>query len=426
MTNRRRNRLPATLAYPEFRRLFLGYVISAMGDGLQPLTLTFLVLLSGGGVGGLGLVLACGEVPTILFSLIGGVWADRVDRKRVLILSNLGQGAAQAVTAVLALTGRISIVELALFNVVYGTFRSLSAPAVFGLIPQTLPEGALAPANSLMYSVRTVCYFLGAPIAGAIVALAQPAWATALDALSFAVSVGLLSRISVTSVDSLVRNSILADLGEGWREVRSRAWLLTELVRSAFDFPLVVAPFMLLGPIIATQRLQGALGWSLITTGFFAGTVIGPFFAQRFRPRRPMLVCTLLMYTSALSPFLLATVHTPLPIAVSELVHGAAVGFFGATWNTLLQRRIAPHVRSRVGAWDFTLTTGLTPVGYIAAAVAAAHIGATTVLGFGACWIIVTVSLALLVPSVRNLRDDPRAVNRDAAPPALVEATESS
>lgn len=419
-------RLPASLTYPDFRRLFVGFAISSVGDGLQPLTVTFLVLRTTGSVGALATVLAAGQIPAILFSLFSGVLGDRADRRRLLVLSNLGQGAAQAMTATLALTGRITVAEMAALNVVYGTFRSLFGPAAFGLIPQTLPESSLSGANSLLFSARTISYFLGAPLAGAIIALAQPGWATALDSLSFAVSIVLFRRISVTSALSGAHGTVLAQLREGWHEVRSRSWLLTELVRSTFDFPLVVAPFMLLGPLIALQRLGGAPGWALISTAFFAGTVVGPYFAQRFRPRRPILVCTLLMYTSAVSPLLLATMHTPFPIAASEVVHGAAVAFFGATWSTLLQRQIPASLRSRVGAWDFTLTTGLTPVGYIVAGVAASHLGSSVVLGFGSAWIVVTVSLALLVPGVRNLEDRPELPSVEALPAGTLEVVEAS
>lgn len=396
------------LRYPDFRRLFSAYTITSVGDGLQPIALVFVVLEAGGTAADLGLVLAAGTVPTVALSLLGGVWADRFERRLLLSLSDLARGVCQGLLAVLLLTGHASLWALILLNVVYGVFRSVFVPSVSSLVPQTVAGKDLQVANSAMATVRNACYLAGAPVAGIIVAMADAGIVVGLDSLSFFLSAACVLRMTVRSRPAAggAAGSMLRDLRGGWREVRSRHWLSAELARSALELPLAIAPFFLLGPIVAQDRLGGAPAWAAISTAFLVGTLLGPLVAARWSPRRPMLVCTAAMYTGVLPPLLLGLTDWTTAIVVAELVKGCAVGFFGTVWSTLLQRHIPDEARGRVSAWDFTLTSGLTPLGYLLAAPLTAVFGARALLVFGAAWVALGVTVQLCVPAVRSLRND--------------------
>ncbi|MFF7355025.1 MFS transporter [Streptomyces filipinensis] len=418
----------------DFRRLFSAYTITSVGDGLQPVALVFVVLEAGGSAADLGLVLAAGTIPTVALSLLGGVWADRFERRRLLAVSDLARGLCQALLAVLLLTGHATLWELVLLNVLYGVFRSVFVPSVSALVPQTVGDGDLQAANSLMGTVRNACYLAGAPLAGIIVALLDAGVVVALDGVSFFLSAACVLRMTVRSrPDSGAgRGSMLRDLRGGWQEVRSRRWLLAELLRSALELPLAVAPFFLLGPVVAQDRLGGAPAWAAISTAFLVGTLLGPVIAARYRPRRPMLVCTAIMYTGVLPPLLLGLTDWTAAIVAAELVKGCAVGFFGTVWSTLLQRHVPDEARGRVSAWDFTLTSGLTPVGYLLAAPLTAMFGTEALLVFGAAWVALGVTGQLCVRQVRTLRDgadEPATASAPETPvgePVLVaQATEN-
>lgn len=396
------------LANREFRKVFAAYSLSAIGDGVQVFALTFLVLEIGGGAAQLAIVLAAVQLPTVALSLFSGVWADRLERRRLLLISDVICGACQLAIAIPALAGHGVIWTLVVFGVVFGCARSVFVPALSGLLPAIVDPSELRQANSLLQTVRASTYIAGAPLATVVIAVSSPAVAVLIDGLSFAASAALVAtmRRPRVAAERAASSGMWQELRGGWDEVRKRRWLLVELLRSCVDLPLAIAPMMVLGPIIAAQRLGGASSWATVVTAFLVGSLLGPVIAHWYRPARPMLVCTVLMYTGAISPILLAFTGWVWAIAAAEFAKGCVVGFFGTLWATLLQEKVPDEVRSRVSAWDFTLTTGLQPFGILLVAPLTHFIGDKALLTAGGVWIIVGVSLALLVPSVRRLRWD--------------------
>ena len=312
------------LAHAEFRKLFTAYSTSAVGDGLQLFALTFVVLRIGGGPAQLALVLAARQFPTVALTLLSGVWADRLERRRLLVFSDLVCGSCQLAVAAVVLTGCAQVWHLALLGLVFGSARSLFVPAVAGLVPATVPADQLRQANSLMQTVRASTYVAGAPIAAFVISISSPGVAVLLDGISFVISAAFLAamRQRAAAGAATPNRGMWRELRGGWHEVRSRRWLLAELLRSCIDLPLVIAPMTVLGPIIAAHRLGGVSAWAMISTAFLVGTLAGPVLAHRSRPARPMLVCTALMYIGAVSPLLLAYSRWAWPIAASELVKG--------------------------------------------------------------------------------------------------------
>jgi MFS family permease len=404
----RRLRWTGVLANSEFRKLFSAYSLSAAGDGVQLFAMTFVVLGMGRSAAQLALVLAARELPTVALTLLSGVWADRFERRRLLLMSDLVCGACQLGIAAVVLTGHARIWHLVVIGLIFGAARSLFVPALSGLLPTTVPKDQLRQANAFVRTVQASTFVGGAPIAALIITVSSPGVAVLLDGVSFMASAMFLATMAkrVVARDDVEHEGVWHELRYGWREVRSRVWMLAELLRSSIDLPLAIAPFMVLGPIIAEQRMHGVSSWAIITTAYLAGTVVGPFLAQRFQPSRPMLTCTALMYTGAGPPLLLAFTSSVWAIAAAQAVKGCVVGFFDTVWATLLQQKVPDNARSRVSSWDFTLTTGLTPFGYLIAAPMTQQIGSTTLLSIGAIWVVVGVTGVLFVPDVRNLTWD--------------------
>ena len=138
------SRLPASLReHPTFRLLFWGQALSVVGDRITPVAIAFAVL-GLGSASDLGLVLAAGGIPFALFALAGGVWADRVGRRRVMLASDIVRALSQGVTAALLLTGTAEVWMLAVLAFVYGTAAAVFMPALMGLIPQTVSRRAPA------------------------------------------------------------------------------------------------------------------------------------------------------------------------------------------------------------------------------------------------------------------------------------------
>src|SRR5262245_63658701 len=133
----------------DFRFLFLGRTTSFVGNAFANVALAFAVLELTGSKADLGLVLAARTFPQVLFLLVGGIWADRLPRNRVMVLSNVVSGLSQGVVAVLLLTSNAEVWQLAALGAVNG-LSSAFFPAASGIVPQTVPERMLQPANALL------------------------------------------------------------------------------------------------------------------------------------------------------------------------------------------------------------------------------------------------------------------------------------
>jgi len=218
------------LRFRPFRLLFGAKSISAFGDRLVPVALAFAVLDLTGSVTDLGIVLPCQTVPLAAFVLVGGVWADRLKRQRVMLVSDVVRAAAQGASAALLLTGNARIWELAALQAVYGLAAAFFGPASTAVVPQTVGAESLHQANALMGLSGNFAIVLGPAAAGVLVATIGPGWGLAADAASFVGSVACLAALHVEPVTWLARSSIVTELRTGWRAFRSRGWLWITVV----------------------------------------------------------------------------------------------------------------------------------------------------------------------------------------------------
>src|SRR3954452_7945194 len=180
----------------QFRLLFAGQVLSLIGDRVMLVALPFAVLEAGGGGESVGLVVGAGLVPFLLFALVGGVLADRSDRRRVLIASDAARLVIQAVGGALLIAGVATPVLLGALAALYGTADAFFQPAFTGLLPQTVSHpGQLQPANALRGLSFSVASIAGPALAGVLVGVFGAGAAMLFDAGSFAVSVACLVRL---------------------------------------------------------------------------------------------------------------------------------------------------------------------------------------------------------------------------------------
>ena len=263
-------RLPASLReHGPFRLLFWGQALSVMGDRITPVAIAFAVLGLGSATD-LGIVLAAGGIPFALFALAGGVWADRVGRRKVMLASDVVRAVSQTATAALLLTGTAEVWMLAVLAFVYGTAAALFMPALIGLIPQTVSPGRLQEANGLMALTRSVASVAGPAVAGVLVVAAGSGEAIAVDAATFAVSALCLARMRPGGRIRARRRgrAFLAGLRGGWNEVRSRAWLRWGLIAMSIYHVFVLPAVFVLGPALSERQLDGASSWAAIVACF--------------------------------------------------------------------------------------------------------------------------------------------------------------
>ena len=388
----------------EFGILWLGQATSALGSSLVPVALAFAVIDLTGSASALGLVLSAALVSRIVLLLVGGVVADRLPRQSVMLGADLLRTVSQGLAAVLLITGHAHLWELVVLIALFGAGDAFFAPASTGLVPETVRAERLQQANALMSLSRSVALVAGPTIAGLLVTAIGPGWVFAIDAATFAVSSASLACLRLPrSVSEAPRATVLVELRDGWREVRSRTWVWATVVRFSLS-NLAIAPLFVLGPFVAEESLGGATAWGLIGTAGGIGAVLGDAAALRLRPRRPLLVGGLAASLWALEPAVLALPFPTAVIAVAAALGFGGSGFSNALWFTALQERIPRQALSRVSSFDWLGSIAFQPAGFALAGPSAEAIGVSaTLLGSAAVQASACIVVSLS-PSVRRLR----------------------
>src|SRR3954469_16523103 len=162
----------------DFRLLLCGQATSTIGDRIVFVALA-LYVTDLGSPSDVGIVLAAHAIPLVAFLLIGGVWADRLPRHKVMVATDLIRFALHALLAALIFTGTVEIWHIALIEAAFGTAEAFFRPAYTGLVPQTVPEEEIQPAKATFGTVETVAQFAGPALATALVLGIGPGYAFA-------------------------------------------------------------------------------------------------------------------------------------------------------------------------------------------------------------------------------------------------------
>ncbi|WP_285736914.1 MFS transporter [Kitasatospora phosalacinea] len=410
----------------QFARLFVGQALSVLGDRVSFVALPFAVLSIGGSAADVGLVTAAGLVPLLVFTLAGGVWADRLPRQRIMLASDLVRCAVQAAVAVLLFTGTARVGVLALLMALFGVADAFFLPASTGLLPLLVPADRLREANALRGFVQSSSLVVGPALAGLLIAAAGPGGALATDAASFAVSAAVLARLGTvggSAVDGPVvdgstvggsplgvadaergeRLGFLAELRVGWQQVRSRTWVWAGMLGLAVYHVVVLPSVFVLGPVLAKREWGGAGAWTVVVIAFGLGSIVGDVCAYRLKPARPMAVAAVALAVASCQALIIGSGAPVWAIAALEAVTGVGVSLCFVLWETSLQVHIPERVLSRVSSYDHLISVALMPLGLVLAGPLSDGLGVRPTL-FGMTALAVPASLALLLlPAVRRL-----------------------
>ena len=391
----------------DFRLFFFGQTASLLGDGMVPVALSFAVLDLTGSVTDLGLVLAARSIPMIAFLLVGGVFADRLPRRTVMIGADLLRFGSQGLVAALLISGHAQVWQIIVLQAVNGGATAFFNPALTGLTPAIVSRERLQQANVLRGMSMGLGGIAGPALAGILVETVGSGWALAVDSLSFVVSAFFLAQLHLPAHVRLPAQSFLRDLHDGWKEVRSRTWLWMGVLAASIG-NMMVAPFFILWADISRTSLGGAGAWALIVAAFSAGSFAGGLAALKARPRRPFFF-SFLCFLPFGTPMLLLALGTPaIGIALGAVVSGAGVTIGNAVWETTLQQQIDPQALSRVTAYDWFGSLAFQPLGNALTGPVSLAIGADPTL-IGAFAIVTGVNLAALsTKSIRGVRAQAR------------------
>ena len=404
----------AVLRERAFALLFSAQLISTIGDVMASVAVPFAIIELGGGAADIGLVLAARAVPLVLFLLVGGVWADRLPRRLVMIGSDTVRGICQAVFATILIMGVGGVPAIMAIMFVYGAAEAFFRPALSGIVPQAVAPARLQDAYGLIAITPALGMTLGGVVGGTAVALISPAGAIAIDAASFAVGIVLLSLAHFRHVRSAARgNAFLADLREGWMAFRTRTWLVVVVIGESFYALLVMPAIFVGGPLIAEQFLDGAASWAVVISCFGLGFATGGLVAQRLKPRRPIVLSYAVTVLFA-GFFVLLSFPAPTAVlGVGAWVGGTVIAISGTLLETTITRQVTPDLRSRVGSFRALGSQVCQPIGFALIGGVIAGIGLSGVRWIAAAAVLANIAMVLGPPSVRAL---------DGSAPGLEEA----
>jgi MFS family permease len=396
----------SALSEPEFRKLYLGQAVSIVGTMLSYVALPFAVLSIGGTATDIGIVEACNLVSLAVVVLAGGVWADRLSRRRVMISMDFVRMVLQLVTAAVLLTGVAQIWMLAALQVGIGAAEGFFRPAYMGLMPQIVSARHLQQANALSALVNSFAITVGSVIGGVLVAAIGAGWAIGIDSLSYLASALFLLRLLPTPAGAAgaERQSFVTDLRAGAREFFSHSWLWAMVLGVSVMLFIVEAPLNVLGPVIAQEVYRGARTWGLVIAALGVGQIIGGAVALRWRPSRPMLIIGAGLALTGVPGLLLIVGASEWMIMAGMVVLGVEWGLFDPFWITAMQQHVAPELISRVSSYDYMGSLAFYPFGLAVAGPLAAWLGVDTVLWIGVASAIGLAVFLVSLPGVRGLR----------------------
>jgi MFS family permease len=395
----------APLREAQFRRLFFGRAFSMVGSNIVPIALVFAVLDLTGSTTDLGLVLGTRWLAILTLTLIGGVWSDRLPRHIVMLSADAARLVSQATMGVLLVTGHAQLWQLFATQAVAGAGDAFFNPASTGIVPHVVAPAGLQQANALLSLTASGTSILGPAIGGVLVAGVGSGWAFVADGASFAISAAFLASLRLPrAAEKIEAPNFFADLKEGWREFRSRTWMLVIDAWAVLANMIVIAPFFVLGPVISKRELGGAGAWALIVASFGVGSVAGDLTALVFKPRRPLLVGCLLITTFAIPLCLLAIPAPSLAIAAGSLLAAFGLNLFNTFFITTMQEQVPPAALSRVTSYDWVASVAFLPLGFALVGPLTQLVGESELLYAAAAFQVVAAAVMVSLPSVRDVR----------------------
>jgi MFS family permease len=405
------------LSIRDFRLLLADRLLAPGAFAFSLVGVSFAVLdATRGSTADLSYVLAAQIAPSLVFTLIGGVIADRIAPQRVIVAANIMIALGEGTFGILVLTGHPRLWQMIMLETVTGTGMAIFYPASQALLPRLVPSELLLQASAVSRLAMNGAMMGGAALAGECVAIFGPGWALSVCGISLLGTIPLLLSIRVLAHEREHSSGILRDLRDGWSEFRSHTWLWAIVAQFAVVLMAWYGAFQVLGPVVAKTHLGGPAAWGLITAAESVGLIVGGVLSLRFTPRRPMLFVVLIGGAIALSPLSLAMLW-PLPvICLASFSLGITLEMMMVQWTVALARKIPPEKLARVSAYDGLGSVMAMPVGALVAGPIAAAFGVPATQYGAAALIIVASALALIPRDVRKMRADQLPATEFPAP----------
>jgi MFS family permease len=390
----------ASLRNPNYRRYFTGQSISLIGTWMQSVAQSWLVLQLTGSATALGIVVALQTLPVLLLGSYGGLVADRMDKRRLMIVLQTIMGGLALVLAVLTLTHQVTLWQVYVLASCLGLCNCFENPARQAFVLEMVGPADLRNAVTLNSVLQNGARAVGPAVAGVIIAVGGIGICFLINAASFVAVVVSLVRLDVSRLaPSVPAPRRPGQLREGFRYVRDHPKIGVPLLMMALVGCLTYE-FQVTLPVVAKQSMGGgSQTYGFMTAAMGVGAVLGGLYtasrsnSSRIGPRALAISCALfglVMLGAAVAP------NLAVELVALAFVGAASVSFL-SKGNSTLQLETAAHMRGRVMALWAIAFLGSTPIGGPVAGWVAQHLGARAGLLLGALACLVACAAGLLL-----------------------------
>lgn len=374
----------ASLANPNYRRYTRGQAISLAGTWMQSIAQSWLVLQLTGSATALGIVIALQTLPTLVLGPYGGVVADRLDKRKLMIGLQSVMGVLALALGILTITGLVTLWQVYLLAFLLGLNNCFENPARQAFVLEMVGPADLRNAVSLNSVLVNVARAVGPAIAGIVIAAGGIGLCFLINAASFVAVVVSLWRLDVAALTpSIPAPRAPGQLREGLAYVRRTPALAVPLLMMAL-IGCLAYEFQVVLPVVAQQTFGGdASTYGFLTAAMGAGAVVGGLaVAARGRTGLGSLVAMAAAFGVAMLAVALAP-NLVVALIGMTLVGATSVAFL-STGNSTLQLAAEPHMRGRVMALWAVAFLGSTPIGGPIAGVVSQEFGGRAGLALGA------------------------------------------
>jgi len=373
----------SALRHPSFRLFWAGNFLSNIGTWMQNVAQGWLVLTLTNSAFWLGVVGFAGAIPFLIFTIFGGVVADRVNQRRMLLVTQTAMMFLAFVLATLTWLKLITVWEVVVLSFLNGMANAINTPAYQVLVPRLVPRKDLTNAIALNSAQFNLSRILGPTLGGYSMAIFGMAGNFFLNGFSFLAVLFALMRIRYPEQQPRRHASFFLSLRQGFGYLRGNPQMLVLIWMTAV-FSFLAVPFLYFIPFFARMQLhtgESGLGWLLAASGL--GAVCGSVTVAALgtlRHRGRVIIIAGLFFFSAISGFSLS--HVFVLSQCMLLVEGYSAILMISSFNVALQHLASDEMRGRIMSIYATCFLGLPPIGALIVGEASRHIDTGHVLAF--------------------------------------------
>lgn len=407
----------------QYRLLVVALAASLLSAGAWIVAAAWQVIELGGSPIDLSIVAVGASLGLVAAVLVGGVVADRVPQRRILVVVEAVRAVVFAVAGVLAVSGAIEVWHLAVLSFVLGVADGFFYPAYSAWLPALLPADQLLAANGVEGVLRPVAQNAAGPaLASALIAVQAPWLAFLVVAGLQVVAIGGLGLMRTTAVrrdldaeQAHPLRQMSRDLRDGFAYLLRTRWLFATLAFSILLVLVVIGPIEVLMPFAVRDQAGGGAGeFALVLAAFGLGGAAGSLLVASFRLPRRYLTLMILAWGFGCIPLAVIGLTSWLWVmVVATFIVGFLFDGAQVVWGTLLQRRVPPAMLGRVSSLDFFVSLALMPLSMAVAGPVGEWLGLAPAFLIAG---LVPPVLAVVTLAAARLGEDERAHPLDDGP----------